>query len=215
MHASGILTGLRHRPPWHHRDRAHSWGIESGDRQRHRASCECCEQPDRPHERGHQGALAVPSARTSSQSPPWRPLLPERGHLLEVCHLHASQRPAPPAARRLPAAAEADVRAAKAAMMQRSSGRSLMFMSLHLGSQCCNDPEFDVQLRVIWISRMRSRLAFHRTGFVQCGRSACCISKLKWKRCKTTGGKGGWIRILCRFYLMGVRHSCLRTVTLR
>merc|ERR1712157_201891 len=48
--------------------------------------------------------------------------------------------------------------------------------------------EFDAQIQVLDIPN-EIKVGYSPTGFVRCGRSACRISKLKWKMGKETGGK--------------------------
>merc|ERR1712039_360567 len=48
--------------------------------------------------------------------------------------------------------------------------------------------EFDAQIQVLDIPN-EIKVGYSPIGFVRCGRSACRISKLKWKMGKETGGK--------------------------
>merc|ERR1712008_418815 len=48
--------------------------------------------------------------------------------------------------------------------------------------------EFDAQIQVLDIPN-EIKVGYSPIGFVRCGRSACWISKLKWKMGKETGGK--------------------------
>jgi len=48
--------------------------------------------------------------------------------------------------------------------------------------------QFDAQIQVLDIPN-EIKVGYSPKGFVRCGRSACRISKLKWKMGKETGGK--------------------------
>merc|ERR1712040_24313 len=48
--------------------------------------------------------------------------------------------------------------------------------------------EFNAQIQVLDIPN-EIKVGYSPIGFVRCGRSACRISKLKWKMGKETGGK--------------------------
>merc|ERR1712014_261585 len=80
-------------------------------------------------------------------------------------------------------------------------GEEVIFLPTHTASNPCTGKvlvykkdttlgqtkEFDAQIQVLDIPN-EIKVGYSPIGFVRCGRSACRISKLKWKMGKETGG---------------------------